>query len=238
MSSTSRPKPPAPTMTTGRSLGSITSRHLVWRSSWTALPRSTRLCKRAIDLLLVSLALLPAALVLSICGIATRVSVGRGVVFRQRRAGLHGEPINVLKFRTMTNERDDHGALLPDADRLTPLGGAVSSQPRRTAAAVVGAAGDMSLMGPRPLPMAYVDRYTAEQRRRLDVARHHRLGPGERTQRPVVARQARPRRLVRRPRLATCSSSSILLRTIRSVVTRDGVSAEGHATMPEFMGET
>jgi lipopolysaccharide/colanic/teichoic acid biosynthesis glycosyltransferase len=139
----------------------------------------------------------------------------------------------------MTNERDPDGALLPDERRLTPLG-------RRLRASSLDELpqlwsvikGDMSLVGPRPLPLAYVDRYSPSQRRRLDAR------PGITGWAQVNGRNALswPDKLAldvwyvdnASPRI----DAVILLRTIWSVIKRDGVSADGHATMPEFMGET
>ena len=143
------------------------------------------------------------------------------------------------KFRTMTNERGHDGELLPDADRLTPLGSrlrmlSLDELPQLWSVLK----GDMSLVGPRPLPTKYVDRYSAEQRRRLDVK------PGITGLAQVSGRNALswPEKLALDVWYVEHASLSldirILVRTVLSVVRRDGVSADGHATMPEFMGET
>ena len=148
-------------------------------------------------------------------------------------------PIVMPKFRTMSDERTADGELLPDEDRITQLGRRLRSSSLDELPQLWSViTGDMSLIGPRPLPMTYIDRYSAEQRRRLDAR------PGITGWAQVNGRNALswPDKLAldqwyidhASPRVDV----GILLRTIRSVVKRDGVSADGHATMPEFMGET
>jgi len=92
------------------------------------------------------------------------------VLFRQQRPGLHGQPFTPYKFRTMTDARDAQGNLLPDAERLTPLGRFLRSTSLDELPELVNVLkGEMSLVGPRPLLMAYLDRYTPEQNRRHEV---------------------------------------------------------------------
>jgi lipopolysaccharide/colanic/teichoic acid biosynthesis glycosyltransferase len=96
--------------------------------------------------------------------------IGRPVLFRQRRPGLYGKQFTIYKFRTMTEDRDEHGNLLPDIKRLTRLGQFL----RRTSLDELPELfnvlkGEMSLIGPRPLLMKYLDRYTPEQARRHEV---------------------------------------------------------------------
>ncbi len=161
------------------------------------------------------------------------------MVLRQERAGRGGVAIVVPKFRTMTDERGSDGELLPDADRLTPLGSRLRSLSLDELPQLWSVLkGDMSLVGPRPLPMKYVERYSAEQRRRLDVK------PGITGWAQVSGRNALswPEKLALDVWYVDNASVwldiRILARTVMSVVRRDGVSADGHATMPEFMGET
>jgi sugar transferase EpsL len=195
--------------------------------------------RRFIDAVLAATAGVVLSPVIVVVAILVRRAHGSPVMFRQQRAGIGARPIMVAKFRTMTNERGDDGELLPDEDRLTSLG-------RRLRASSLDELpqlwsvlkGDMSLIGPRPLPMAYVDRYSAEQRRRLDAR------PGITGWAQVNGRNALswPDKLALDVWYVDNASplldAKILLRTILSVVKRDGVSADGHATMPEFMGET
>lgn len=177
--------------------------------------------------------------VIAVVAVLVRRAHGSPVVFRQVRAGKDAEPITISKFRTMTDERSADGELLPDGDRLTPLGRRLRSSSLDELPQLWSViTGDMSLIGPRPLPMAYVGRYSSEQLRRLDAR------PGITGWAQINGRNALswPHKLAldvwyvehASPRLDT----RILVRTILSVVKRDGVSADGHATMPEFMGET
>ena len=137
----------------------------------------------------------------------------------------------------MSNARDANGELLPDEERLTPFGNRLrrlSLDELPTLWNVVR--GDMSLVGPRPLLVQYLDRYTPEQRRRHDVLPgNHRLGANQRQERDQLGREVRARRLVRRKRVARNRSEDTFANAAQ-VLGRRGISAEGHATMPEFMG--
>jgi lipopolysaccharide/colanic/teichoic acid biosynthesis glycosyltransferase len=204
------------------------------RTTWPNSP-----IRRVVDVALAAVAGLVLSPVIAVVAILARRAHGSPIMFRQQRAGIGARPIMVAKFRTMTNERGDNGELLPDEDRLTPLGrrlraSSLDELPQLWSVII----GDMSLIGPRPLPMTYVERYSPSQRRRLDAR------PGITGWAQVNGRNALswPDKLAldvwyvenASPRL----DAKILLRTIQSVLTRDGVSADGHATMPEFMGET
>jgi lipopolysaccharide/colanic/teichoic acid biosynthesis glycosyltransferase len=195
--------------------------------------------RRLVDVVLAATAGVVLSPVVAIVALLVRRAHGAPVVFRQVRAGKDAEPITVLKFRTMTDERAPDGEPLPDEDRLTPLGRRLRSSSLDELPQLGSVLkGDMSLIGPRPLPMTYVDRYSTEQRHRLDAR------PGITGWSQVNGRNALswPDKLAfdvwyvehASPRV----DAEILMRTIRSVVQRDGVSADGHATMPEFMGET
>ena len=195
--------------------------------------------RRVVDVVLASTAGIVLSPVIVVVAVLVRRAHRSPVVFRQQRAGKGGGPIVVAKFRTMTDERSTDGELLPDEDRLTPLGRRLRSSSLDELPQLWSViTGDMSLIGPRPLPMVYVDRYSAEQRRRLDAR------PGITGWAQVNGRNALswPDKLALDAWYIDHASPrvdfDILLRTIRSVVKRDGVSADGHATMPEFMGET
>jgi sugar transferase EpsL len=126
--------------------------------------------KRAFDLVAASVALIVLAPVLGVAALAIRLILGRPVIFAQRRPGRHGRPFVLYKFRTMSGARGADGRLLPDPDRLTPLGRLL----RRTSVdelpgLVNVIRGDMSLVGPRPLLMEYLALYTREQARRHEV---------------------------------------------------------------------
>ncbi|MCE5267210.1 MAG: sugar transferase [Planctomycetaceae bacterium] len=129
-----------------------------------------RAMKRAIDVTVAATVLLVCLPVLGIVALAIAWRMGRPVLFRQQRPGLGGRPFMLYKFRTMADIRDVEGRLLPDAERLTMLGRLL----RRTSVDELPQLwnvlrGDMSLVGPRPLLMQYLDRYTPEQSRRHNV---------------------------------------------------------------------
>jgi lipopolysaccharide/colanic/teichoic acid biosynthesis glycosyltransferase len=115
-----------------------------------------------------ALVVLTPALVL--IALAIRITMGRPVVYRQERPGLHGETFRMVKFRTMSNERDGTGRLLPDEERVTRLGRWLRKTSLDELPELVNVLqGDMSLVGPRPLVKAYLPRYSPEQARRHDV---------------------------------------------------------------------
>lgn len=173
----------------------------------------------------------------ALVALAVRVRHGAPIVFRQERAGLLGQVVLVPKFRSMTDERDAAGGLLPDHARLTSFGAklrATSLDELPQLWTVVK--GDMSLIGPRPLPVVYVERYSAEQRHRLD-ARPGITGWAQVRGRNSTTWSARLADDVWYVEHASLwIDIKILVLTLRTVFRRDGVSAEGHATMPEFTG--
>ena len=133
-------------------------------------PRCYRYSKRAMDLLGSVALLVLLSPVLAVVGLLVRLKLGRPVLFRQERAGLGGRPFHILKFRSMSDARDAQGRLLPDPERLPPLGAFLRRSSLDELPQLWNVVrGDMSLVGPRPLFMVYVPRYSAHQRRRLDV---------------------------------------------------------------------
>src|SRR5262249_40809164 len=129
-----------------------------------------RFGKRALDLVIASVALIAALPLLVAVAAVVRLTLGARVLFRQRRPGLKGVPFTLMKFRSMSDRYDRHGSPLPDADRLSPFGRflrATSLDELPELWNVVR--GEMSLVGPRPLRMEYLDRYTDEQARRHDL---------------------------------------------------------------------
>lgn len=185
--------------------------------------------KRAIDVVVAAVGLLVASVPMAIIAIAIRVTMGSPVLFRQTRPGRGGEPFELVKFRTMHIGPGD------DAGRLTRLGRVLRSTSLDELPELFNVlSGDMSLVGPRPLLMSYLDRYSPEQARRHDVK------PGITGLAQVEGRNAldwdeRFRLDVRYvDTWSVPGDIAILLRTLRSVLRREGISAEGHATMPEF----
>ncbi|MCA9529141.1 MAG: sugar transferase [Myxococcales bacterium] len=196
-----------------------------------------RFGKRAVDLAVA----LPATVLLSpaagVVALTVRRKLGSPVLFRQQRPGLGGRSFELVKFRTMTDARDEAGALLPDALRLTPFGRFLRASSLDELPTLYNVLkGDMSLVGPRPLLTQYLARYSPAQ------ARRHEVRPGITGWAQVRGRNAL--RWDDKLRLDVwyvdhCSAAldaRILFETVRAVVLREGISADGHATMPEFMG--
>ncbi len=195
--------------------------------------------KRILDLALTLPALLLLAPVMGLIALAVRLRLGAPVLFRQRRPGLHGEPFTLLKFRTMTGARDAAGNLLPDAERLTPLGRFLRATSLDELPELLSVLkGEMSLVGPRPLLMEYLPRYTPEQARRHDVR------PGITGWAQVNGRNA----LSWEEKFALdvwyvdhCSlwlDLRILCMTVLQVLKREGISQPGRATVDYFTGTT
>lgn len=175
-------------------------------------------------------------LVLSVA-IILMIFMGRPVLFRQTRPGKHVRPFELVKFRTMSNRRDAAGNLLPDAERLTALGRFLRATSLDELPQLWNVLrGDLSLVGPRPLLMDYLPRYSAEQ------ARRHEVMPGITGWAQVNGRNA----LSWEDKFALdvwyvdhwslWLDVKILWLTALQVLRREGISQEGHATMPEFIG--
>lgn len=199
-----------------------------WRQRW---------LKRSFDLLAGAALIVLLSPVLAAIAIAVRLKLGAPVLFTQVRPGLHGRPFTIYKFRTMLDARDQHGQPLPDEVRLTRFGRLLRSSSLDELPELINVLkGDMSLVGPRPLIMAYLDRYTPEQARRMEML------PGITGLAQVSGRNATAWEDRFRLDVEYVDTWSfgldlmILLRTVKAVLTRQGVSAEGHATMPEFTG--
>jgi lipopolysaccharide/colanic/teichoic acid biosynthesis glycosyltransferase len=162
--------------------------------------------------------------------------LGRPVLFRQRRPGLYEKPFTIVKFRTM-REANPKVGLITDADRLTPFGSALRSTSLDELPTLWNVLrGDMSLVGPRPLLMEYLPRYTPEQARRHDV-RPGITGLAQVSGRNAIDWEERLRADVDYVERRSISLDfAILARTILSVLRREGISAVGEVTMPEFPG--
>jgi len=132
--------------------------------------RSIPLAKRMFDLLLAVLGLLILSPVLLLMAVLVGIYHGSPVLFTQTRPGFKGKPFCIYKFRTMTDARDEQGNLLPDSQRLTPLGRFLRASSLDELPELFNVLrGEMSIVGPRPLLMQYLERYTAEQARRHEV---------------------------------------------------------------------
>ena len=199
--------------------------------------RSDDALKRVLDVVGAAAALVVLSPLLAVVAVLVRVRMGPPVLFRQLRPGREGRPFELRKFRTMTDQRGPDGALLPDAQRLTALGRFL----RRTSIdelpeLVNVVRGDMSLVGPRPLLMEYLPRYSPEQ------ARRHEVRPGVTGWTQVNGRNT----LTWDEKFAldvwyvdhrsTRLDLEILGRTVSQVLSGRGVSAAGHATTEPFRG--
>jgi sugar transferase EpsL len=193
--------------------------------------------KRIFDLLVSIPLLVVLSPVLAITALLVRLRLGRPVLFRQRRPGWHGTPFTLLKFRTMTGKRAFDGELLPDAQRLTPFGRALRSTSFDELPELFNVvAGDMSLVGPRPLLMEYLGRYTPEQMRRHDV-RPGITGWAQVNGRNTLTwEQKFAFDLWYVDHLSPTLDLKILWRTAASILRRQGISEPGQATASEFRG--
>ncbi|MCL4237380.1 MAG: sugar transferase [Anaerolineae bacterium] len=193
--------------------------------------------KRLVDLILTVFALGLFSPVLVVIAFLVRVRLGSPVLFRQQRPGLRGRPFILLKFRTMTDARDADGNLLPDEQRLTSFGRFLRRTSMDELPELLNVLkGDMSLVGPRPLLMQYLDRYTSEQMRR------HEVKPGITGWAQINGRNALSWEdkfaldVWYIDHLSLWLDLRIILLTIWKVLRREGISQAGFATMPEFMG--
>ncbi|MFA4943148.1 MAG: sugar transferase [Lentisphaeria bacterium] len=193
--------------------------------------------KRLFDL---SLLLLAAPLWLPLLGLVAllvRRRLGAPILFRHQRPGLHGQPFTLLKFRTMLDARDASGQPLPDEKRLTPFGKKLRATSLDELPELFNVLkGDMSLVGPRPLLMRYLDRYTPEQARRHEV-RPGITGWAQVNGRNAITWEEKFRLDVWYVGHRSCwLDLKILGLTLWNVLARKGISAIGHDTMPEFLG--
>lgn len=196
-----------------------------------------RFGKRAFDLALTLPALLVLAPGFAVLALLVRRRLGSPVLFRQLRPGLDGRPFEILKFRTMRDDRGPDGELLPDAVRLTSFGAFLRRLSLDELPELWNVVrGEMSLIGPRPLLMQYLGRYSAEQ------ARRHEVRPGITGWAQINGRNALSwdekfaHDLWYVDHLGLAFDVRILALTLWKVFRREGISADGHATMPEFLG--
>ena len=193
--------------------------------------------KRFFDIVIAVLALLLLGILLLALIWQVRRKLGSPVFFRQTRPGRHGRPFQMVKFRTMTDAKGPDGRLLPDAERLTPFGRFLRSTSLDELPELFNVLkGDMSLVGPRPLLMEYLPLYTPEQ------ARRHEVRPGVTGWAQVNGRNAlgwEEKFKLDLWYVDHCSlwlDIKILWLTVRKVLVREGISADGEATMSKFTG--
>ena len=193
--------------------------------------------KRAFDIAASTSALVVLSPVLAITAYKVKKELGSPVLFRQTRPGLHGKPFEMIKFRTMKDATDKAGNALPDSERLTEFGKKLRASSLDELPELWNVLkGDMSLVGPRPLLMEYLPLYNAEQ------AKRHNVRPGVTGYAQVNGRNSLS--WEDKFKLDTWYvehqslwlDMKILLKTVKKVIIKDGISAEGEATMTKFTG--
>jgi lipopolysaccharide/colanic/teichoic acid biosynthesis glycosyltransferase len=196
-----------------------------------------QLGKRLLDVFFTIPALIILSPMLALVASLVRLKLGGPVLFRQQRPGLRGRPFALLKFRTMMEAYDTRGNLLPDVERLTPFGHFLRSTSLDELPELINVLkGDMSLVGPRPLLMQYLERYTPEQ------ARRHEVKPGITGWAQVHGRNALPweERFALDVWYVDHQSLwldlKIIAMTAWKIGKREGINQPGHATAQEFMG--
>lgn len=197
-----------------------------------------RRLKRVVDLALVVPTLVILSPLFGLLAILVRAKLGSPIFFRQQRPGLHAKPFVMVKFRSMTDARDVQGNLLPDSVRLTAFGRFLRSTSLDELPELWNVLkGEMSLVGPRPLLMRYLERYTPEQMRRHEVA------PGITGWAQVNGRNALAwdekfaLDIWYVDHLSLALDLKVLWLTLVKVAVRDGISQPGEATMEEFLGQ-
>lgn len=193
--------------------------------------------KRLLDITIASIALILLSPLYAFVAYKVKKNLGSPVLFRQVRPGLHGKPFEMIKFRTMKDATDKEGNALPDSERLTEFGKKLRASSLDELPELWNVLkGDMSLVGPRPLLMEYLPLYNAEQ------AKRHNVRPGVTGYAQINGRNSLS--WEDKFKLDTWYvehqslwlDMKILLKTVKKVIIKDGISAEGEATMTKFTG--
>lgn len=195
--------------------------------------------KRFLDIIIASIALILLLPLYAFVAYKVKKNLGSPVLFRQVRPGLHGRPFEMIKFRTMKDAIDANGQPLPDSERLTPFGRMLRSSSLDEMPELWNVIkGDMSIVGPRPLLMEYLPLYSPEQ------AKRHEVRPGMTGHAQVNGRNAIG--WEEKFKLDTWYVENqsiwldfkIMLKTVKKVLAKDDISAEGEATMSKFTGNS
>jgi sugar transferase EpsL len=193
--------------------------------------------KKVVDNTIASLFLIILSPLIGGIALLLWATMGRPLLFRQARSGLHGRPFQIIKFRTMTDKQDSFGRALPDEMRLTPVGRFLRATSLDELPELWNVLrGELSLVGPRPFLARYLERYSPEQ------ARRHEVMPGITGWAQINGRNDLPWEQKFALDVWYVDNWSlgldfrILAKTFWQVLKRDGISRSGHATAPEFMG--
>ena len=193
--------------------------------------------KRLLDIIIASIALILLSPLYAFVSYKVKKNLGSPVLFRQTRPGLYGKPFEMIKFRSMKDATDKEGNALPDSERLTEFGKKLRASSLDELPELWNVfKGDMSLVGPRPLLMEYLPLYSVEQ------AKRHNVRPGVTGYAQVNGRNSLS--WEDKFKLDTWYvehqslwlDMKILLKTVKKVIIKDGISADGEATMTKFTG--
>lgn len=198
-----------------------------------------RYIKRPQDVLCALLALFFLSPVLLVTAVLVRIKLGSPVIFKQKRPGKDEKIFTLYKFRTMTDKKDKDGNLLPDEVRLTSFGKKLRATSLDELPELFNILkGDMAVVGPRPLLVRYLSRYTKEQHHRHDV-RPGLTGYAQAHGRNAISWEEKFKMDIWYTHHVTFKTDiEILFATIRTVFAKEGINSQSSATMEEFMGST
>lgn len=193
--------------------------------------------KRMLDFLLALIALVILSPVILITALLVRIKLGSPVIFCQKRPGKDEKIFSMYKFRSMTDEKDENGNLLPDEVRLTGFGKKLRATSLDELPELFNILkGDMSIVGPRPLLVSYLERYNEEQKHRHDV-RPGLTGLAQVNGRNAISWEEKFAYDIKYVNGVTFwNDLKIIFLTVHSVIKRDGISSDTSATMEEFKG--
>ena len=193
--------------------------------------------KRILDFILSLIALIILSPILLVIAILVRIKLGSPVIFKQERPGLNEKIFTLYKFRTMTDKKDKEGNLLPDSERLTRFGKMLRSTSLDELPELINILkGDMSIVGPRPLLVEYLELYNEEQKHRHDV-RPGLTGFAQVSGRNAISWEEKFNKDIEYINNITfIGDCKIILKTAINVIKKDGISSETSATMEEFIG--
>ena len=194
--------------------------------------------KRILDFTLSLLALIILSPLMLIIYILVRIKLGKPAIFKQKRPGKDEKIFTLYKFRTMTDEKDEKGNLLPDEKRLTKFGKFLRSTSLDELPELINIIkGDMAIVGPRPLLVEYLDYYTDEEKHRHDV-RPGLTGLAQVSGRNNITWEEKfkqDNKYIKN--ITSINDIKIIIKTIGKVFKRDGISQDGNATMEKFKGD-